>query len=167
MRDRNEARVQEQVHAEVEEMQTEGTPVINYTALHTAERLLPRSPGVTVGMGKPTCGTSLPLYNLRTVHLNMSSVPIDLTDMGDDAFDDWLFNIGDDASGDCLSDERLVSLVGTTLRETTPEARAHGLIHLANLCCAMADKTLGVASARREMPKDSGKYQPAPIIRRR
>jgi len=143
MRDRNEARVEEQVRAEVEEMQTKGRPIINCTALHKAERLLPRSPGVTVDMGKPTCGTRLQLYNLRNVHFNMSSMPIDLTDMSDGAFDDWLLNIGDDASGDGLSDECLVSLVGTTLRETTPEARAHGLVHLANLCYAMADKTLG------------------------
>jgi hypothetical protein len=63
--------------------------------------------------------------------------------MSDGAFDDWLLNIGNYASGDELSDERLVPLVGTTLRETTPEARAHGLVDLANLCYAMADKTLG------------------------
>lgn len=71
-------------------------------------------------------------------------MPIDLIDMSDSAFDDWLCNVGNDASEDGLSDERLVSLVGTTLRETTPEARAYGLVDLANLCYAMADKTLGL-----------------------
>lgn len=70
-------------------------------------------------------------------------MPYDLTDMSDVAFDDWLLNIGNYASGDGLNDERLVSLVGTTLRATTPEARAHGLVDLANLCYAMADKALG------------------------
>ena len=68
---------------------------------------------------------------------------MDLTEMSDGTFDDWLLNIDDYGSGDGLSDERLVSLVGTTLRETTPEARAHALVDLANLCYAMADKTLG------------------------
>lgn len=76
-------------------------------------------------------------------------MPNDLTDMSHGAFDDWLHNIDNDASEDCLSDERLVSLVGTTLRETTPQARAHALVDLANLCYAMADKTLaGSTSAR-------------------
>ena len=70
-------------------------------------------------------------------------MPIDLTDMSDGAFDDWLRTIDNDASEDVLSDERLVSLVGITLRETTPQARAHALVDLANLCYAMADKTLG------------------------
>jgi hypothetical protein len=37
----------------------------------------------------------------------------------------------------------LVELVGTTLREVTPEARAKGFVDLANLCYAMADKALG------------------------
>lgn len=33
-------------------------------------------------------------------------------------------------------------LVDITLREITPEARARGFVDLANLCYAMADKTL-------------------------
>jgi len=70
-------------------------------------------------------------------------MPNDLTEMSDGAFDDWLLNIGDYAPENGLSDERLVSLVGTTILETTPEARARGLVDLANLCYAMADKTLG------------------------
>ncbi|MFN3790506.1 hypothetical protein [Massilia sp.] len=70
-------------------------------------------------------------------------MPNDLTDMDDGAFDNWLHNIGNDASEHGLSDERLMSLVGITLRETTPQARAQALVDLANLCYAMADKTLG------------------------
>lgn len=68
---------------------------------------------------------------------------LDLTDMSDDAFDDWLRDLGGHATGDGLNDERLVELVSTTLREAMPEARARGLVDLANLCYAMADKTLG------------------------
>lgn len=70
-------------------------------------------------------------------------MPLDLTDMSNDVFDDWLRDLGDHSTGDGLNDERLVELVGATLREATPEARAQGLVDLANLCYAMADKTLG------------------------
>lgn len=70
-------------------------------------------------------------------------MPLDLTDMSDDTFDDWLRDLGGHATGDGLNDERLVELVGVALRETAPEARAQGLVDLANLCYAMADKTLG------------------------
>lgn len=70
-------------------------------------------------------------------------MPLDLTDMHDDALDDWLRDLGNHATGDGLNDERLVELVGATLREAAPEARAQGLVDLANLCYAMADKTLG------------------------
>lgn len=67
----------------------------------------------------------------------------DLANVSDNIFDDWLHGMSDRISGDGLCDERLIELVGTTLRETTPEARARRLVDLANLCYAMADKTLG------------------------
>lgn len=70
-------------------------------------------------------------------------MPLDLHNMSNEIFDNWLHEIGDRSPGDGLSDERLIELVGTTLRETTPEARARCLVDLANLCYAMADKTLG------------------------
>ena len=70
-------------------------------------------------------------------------MPLDLGDMTNDVFDDWLRDLGDHSTGDGLTDERLVELVGATLREARPEARAQGLVDLANLCYAMADKTLG------------------------
>jgi hypothetical protein len=70
-------------------------------------------------------------------------MPLDLTDMSDDVFDAWLRDLGGHATGDGLNDERLVELVSATLREATPGARARSLIELANLCYAMADKTLG------------------------
>jgi len=68
---------------------------------------------------------------------------LDLIDMNNDAFDDWLRDVRGGASRNDLSEERLVELVGTTLREASPEARARGLLELANLCYAMADRTLG------------------------
>lgn len=70
-------------------------------------------------------------------------MPRDLTDMDEDVFEDWLRDLGGHATGNGLNDERLVELVGATLRESAPEARAQGLVDLANLCYAMADKTLG------------------------
>jgi hypothetical protein len=70
-------------------------------------------------------------------------MPLILNDMSDDVFDDWLRDLGAQAPRDGLDDERLVELVGTALRETTPEGRAQTFVDLANLCYAMADKTLG------------------------
>lgn len=70
-------------------------------------------------------------------------MPLDLTDMTNDAFDDWLRDLGSYATDDGLNDERLVELVGATLRESAPTTRAQGLVDLANLCYAMAEKTLG------------------------
>lgn len=68
---------------------------------------------------------------------------LDLPGMSDDVFDEWLRDTSGYASERNLSEERLVELVGTTLREETPEFRAKGFVDLANLCYAMADKALG------------------------
>ena len=70
-------------------------------------------------------------------------MPLDLTDVSNEVFDNWLQDLGDHRTEDGLNDERLVELVSATLRETVSEARARGLVDLANLCYAMADKTLG------------------------
>lgn len=70
-------------------------------------------------------------------------MPLILNDMSGDVFDDWLRDLEAHAPRIGLDDERLVELVGTTLRETTREGRAQGFVDLANLCYAMADKTLG------------------------
>jgi hypothetical protein len=67
---------------------------------------------------------------------------LDLIDMSND-FEDWLHEIGVRPAEYDLSEERLVQLVSATLREVGPEARAQGFVDLANLCYAMADKTLG------------------------
>jgi hypothetical protein len=71
----------------------------------------------------------------------------DLNDMSNKVFEEWLRDTSGCASEADLSEERLVELVGTTLREITPEARARGFVDLANLCYAMADKTLGSQAA--------------------
>jgi hypothetical protein len=68
---------------------------------------------------------------------------LDLIGISNDDFEAWLHDTSACASGSNLSEERLVELVGTTLRETSPAARARGFIDLANLCHAMADRTLG------------------------
>jgi hypothetical protein len=67
---------------------------------------------------------------------------LDLADLSNE-FDDWLIDIDGQLPKDDLSEERLVQLVGTTLREVQPKVRAAGLVDLANLCYAMADKALG------------------------
>jgi hypothetical protein len=68
---------------------------------------------------------------------------LDLFSMNNDDFDDWMRNMQGRAPGDDLSEERLVELVSATLREVKPEARARSFVDLANMCYAMADKTLG------------------------
>lgn len=67
---------------------------------------------------------------------------IDLIDMSDDVFDEWLLDISRGATGEDLNEERLVQLVSTTLREVRPESRAKGFVDLANMCYAMAEKAL-------------------------
>ncbi len=68
---------------------------------------------------------------------------LDLLDMSDIDFEEWLREASSSAPRSDLSEERLVELVNTTLREDLPEARARSFVDLANLCYAMADKTLG------------------------
>lgn len=67
----------------------------------------------------------------------------DLTDMSNEAFDDWLHDLSRCSSEELLTEEHLVELVSTTLREVTPESRARGFVDLANLCYAMAENALG------------------------
>lgn len=68
---------------------------------------------------------------------------LDLFDVSNDDFEDWLRDAGRFSSGGELSEESLVELVSATLREVRPEVRARGFVDLANLCFAMADKALG------------------------
>lgn len=65
----------------------------------------------------------------------------DLDSMDNAAFDNWLMEQSH-APG-MSDDELLVEVFSKALQEETVEGRAQGLIDLANLCMAMADKSVG------------------------
>lgn len=65
----------------------------------------------------------------------------DLNNMDSTAFDAWLREQG--GMPGATDDEQLVEVFSKALREDTPEGRAQGLIDVAVLCMAMADKSLG------------------------
>lgn len=90
-----------------------------------------------------TCAEKASLYNASITDFARNFVSLDLLDMSDSDFENWLHDASRLVSGSAVSEDRLVELVSTTLREVVPEARARGFIDLANLCYAMADKTLG------------------------
>lgn len=63
--------------------------------------------------------------------------------MSNDDFDNWLRDISGRSTEGDLSEDRLVELVSATLGEVEPATRARGFVDLANMCYAMADKSLG------------------------
>lgn len=65
----------------------------------------------------------------------------DLDSMDNAAFDNWLMEQNHAPS--MSDDELLVEVFSKALQEETVEGRAQGLIDLANLCMAMADKSVG------------------------
>jgi len=65
--------------------------------------------------------------------------------MNNAEFDAWLLEQST-APGQS-EDERLIQVVSNALREDTPQGRAHTLIEAANLCIAMADKSLGAQAS--------------------
>lgn len=65
----------------------------------------------------------------------------DLNNMDNASFDAWLREQGGTLGA--TDDEQLVEVFSKALREDTPEGRAQSLIDVANLCIAMADKSLG------------------------
>lgn len=67
----------------------------------------------------------------------------DMNSVSDDVYAKWLQEIGGGIGQDSPSDENLAALVSNALRELSPKARALGLIEAANMCLALADKTLG------------------------
>lgn len=67
----------------------------------------------------------------------------DINSVPEDTYERWLREAGGMSDPDSPTEENLVNLVSSTLRETTPEARAQGFVDLANMALAMADKTLG------------------------
>lgn len=68
----------------------------------------------------------------------------ELNRMGDEAYEAWLLDLTNGAgNGTPTDDESLVTLFSSVLREKTAEGRAQGLVDVANMCLAMADRTLG------------------------
>ena len=65
----------------------------------------------------------------------------DLNSMDNANFDAWLREQG--GMPGATDDEQLVAVFSKALREDTPEGRAQCLIDVANMCIAMADKSLG------------------------
>lgn len=67
----------------------------------------------------------------------------DLNSVADETYERWLREAGGVSDPDSPTEENLVNLFSSTLRETSPEARAKGFVDVANMALAMADKTLG------------------------
>ncbi|MFC5550268.1 hypothetical protein [Massilia aerilata] len=67
----------------------------------------------------------------------------DLNSVPDETYERWLREAGGVSDPDSPTEENLVNLFSNTLRETIPEARAKGLVDVANMALALADKTLG------------------------
>ena len=65
----------------------------------------------------------------------------DLNSMDNPTFDAWLRD--QSTMPGASDDEQLVEVCSRALREESPEGRAQALIDVANLCIAMADKSLG------------------------
>jgi hypothetical protein len=90
-----------------------------------------------------TCAEKVSLYNTSIPDFARNFMSLDLLDMSDIDFEECLREASRSAPRSDLSEERLVELLSTTLREDLPEARARSFVDLANLCYAMADKALG------------------------
>jgi hypothetical protein len=65
----------------------------------------------------------------------------DLNSMDNASFDAWLLE--QSGTPGMSDDEQLVEVFSRALREESPEGRAQSLIDVANMCIAMADKSLG------------------------
>jgi hypothetical protein len=64
-----------------------------------------------------------------------------LNNLDDAAFDTWLLDQSGQAN---LSDDQLlVEVFSKMMMEDTPGGRAQALVDVANMCLAMADKSLG------------------------
>lgn len=71
----------------------------------------------------------------------------DMTSMPDEAYERFLREAGGSSDPETPSEENLVNLFSSMVRETNPEMKAKGFVDVANmalaLALAMADKTLG------------------------
>ena len=68
---------------------------------------------------------------------------IDINDISGEDYESWFFELGGANGISNPSEENLVALFSNTLCETAPRARAQGLVEVANMCLALADRTLG------------------------
>jgi hypothetical protein len=88
---------------------------------------------------KATCAGKKDAYN--GLIIDHEDVMADLNSMDNVAFDAWLLE--QSGTPGASDDEQLIEVFSKALREESPEGRAQSLIDVANLCIAMADKSLG------------------------
>jgi hypothetical protein len=67
----------------------------------------------------------------------------DMISMPDEAYERFLREAGASSDPETPSEENLLNLISSTMRETNPEMKAKGFVDVANMSLAMADKTLG------------------------
>lgn len=65
----------------------------------------------------------------------------DLNNMDNATFDTWLLE--QSGAANLSDDQLLVEVFSRAMTEDSPEGRAQGLVDVANLCLAMAEKSLG------------------------
>lgn len=66
-----------------------------------------------------------------------------INEMTDPDYEEWIRNQTGRRGDDEYSEESLVALMSQTLRLSDAGERAQGLVEVANLCIAMADRSLG------------------------
>lgn len=67
----------------------------------------------------------------------------DQNDLDDTEYSAWLAQVGAVGKAVAPSEEALVELFSEALREQDPAEKAKQLVDVANMCWALADKTLG------------------------
>lgn len=67
----------------------------------------------------------------------------DMNDLDDNEYSAWLAQVGEVRNLSAPSEEALVELFSDAVREQDPREKAKQLVHVANMCWALADKTLG------------------------
>lgn len=87
-----------------------------------------------------TCAVEHIAYNWEVIYPQTMFMS-DLNNMDNTTFNAWLMEQSSTAN---LSDDQiLVEVFSKMMMEDTPEGRAQGLVDVANMCLAMADKSLG------------------------
>ena len=70
-------------------------------------------------------------------------MPTDVTSLPEEAYERFLRETGGMYDPNSPTEENLVNLFSSTMRERDPEIKAKGFVDVANMALAMADKTLG------------------------